>query len=306
MLRLAWVKGSEADRQKMVAQWRPMAQPSQPVNHPTDTANDAATRCQLAAFLNKDARTMSEQELLRDAADCDTLVQELRRKGGKENLANAAISEQATHGTPAVQSSPQTDPRSVAGHQAEARVQALRKRDPNTVSGQELLRAATDCDTVVRELRREGGEANLANALTWDQDSRNMRAGKEAWVRLRALEQAKNEADAAAARYNAFIKRDANTVSEQELAGAANDAFFVSRYARLEGSGENLATAANWERAARNLSVGKEAYVKAANAAMTPAQFQALWNAEERRYAATMNGIANMSGSGYHYEVRSR
>jgi hypothetical protein len=37
---------------------------------------------------------------------------------------------------------------------------------------------------------------------------------------------------------------------------------------------------------------------------MTAEQFLYLWNAEERRFAGAMNGIANMSGSGYHYEIR--
>jgi hypothetical protein len=188
------------------------------------------------------------------------------------------------------------------------------------VSEQELLRTATDCDTQAQELRWEGGEQNLANAATWDQASRNLRAGKEAWVKL---SQAKNEADAAAARYNAFVKRDANTVSEQELAGAANDAFSVSRYARLEGNEQNLAHAVKWEQAGRALSVGKEAYVKqiaaqAANSEMLQIMqaqdraraqqrnAQALSNVSTMNYVTTMNIIANMSGSGYHYEVRSR
>ena len=72
-----------------------------------------------------------------------------------------------------------------------------------------------------------------------------------------------------------------------------------------------MAKAANWERAAHTVSVGKEAYVKqmaaqAANASITPEQFVFLWNAQEKRYATAMNIIGNMSSSGYHYEIRSR
>jgi hypothetical protein len=57
------------------------------------------------------------------------------------------------------------------------------------------------------------------------------------------------------------------------------------------------------------VSVGKEAWVRevaaqAPKGAMTAEQFLYLWNAEERRFAGAMNGIANMSGSGYHYEIR--
>lgn len=89
---------------------------------------------------------------------------------------------------------------SVKGREAAERVHAFEKKDPNTVSEQELLRAAEDCDTVAREQRRVGGGANLANALTWERASHNLRAGKQAW----ALAQAQD----AAARYNALMKRD--------------------------------------------------------------------------------------------------
>jgi hypothetical protein len=69
-------------------------------------------------------------------------------------------------------------------------------------------------------------------------------------------------AQEAAARYNAVVKRDANTVSEQELAAAAKDALTAAAYNRLQGGEQNLALAAKSEQAARTVSVGKEAYVK--------------------------------------------
>jgi hypothetical protein len=122
----------------------------------------------------------------------------------------------------------------VEGHKAEARFLALKKRDPNTVSEQELLRTAIDCDTVARELRREGGEANLANALSWDQNSRILRGGKETWVNMWAIYRARDVTSEAAARYNAFLKKDARTVSEEELLRTATDCDTVAQNQRWE------------------------------------------------------------------------
>src|SRR5260370_15700494 len=82
MVRLEWVKGSEADRQKMVAKWQPMVQPSRP-------AEVDAAFARYNALIAKDARTVSEQELLRTAQDCDDLAQYCRRVGDEPALANA-------------------------------------------------------------------------------------------------------------------------------------------------------------------------------------------------------------------------
>jgi hypothetical protein len=402
MLRLAWVKGSEADRQKMVAQWRPMVQPSQPVDPPTDTVSDAAAKCE-EVFLKKDAATTGDFELMLGGRYCATFAQELRRKGGQQNLANAVRWERAAsdlraaadrmgerraaQAKPEPPPSQQTDPRreaamaalrrigaflekdattvseqemltvakdcdfvaqewrregnlegapvweqsarnlragkvaylaylkqqaaanqqqtaadwgSVEGQEAAARVRAFEKKDPITVSEQEVQRAARDCDTVAREQRRAGSEVNLANAVTWEQYSRNLRNGKEAWVKLCAQN--------AVNRYNALLKRDPNTVSEQDLAAAANDAHNVAVYFRRQGPEYNLAAAANWEREAGSVSVGRDAWVRqraaqVPNGSMTAEQFQYLWNREEKHYGAVMNGIGNMTG-GYHYEIR--
>jgi hypothetical protein len=255
---------------------------------------------------------------------CDTVAQDLRRLGGEQYLAKALTWDQSARnlrgGKEAwVKLWPLVQTRNVS-NAARVRYQDLKKKDPNTVSEQERLRTATDCDIVAEELRWEGGEQNLAYAATWDQAARNLRAGKEAWVKQIAEERA---FDAAVARYNAFIKRDANTVSEQELAGAAKDAFTVSQYTGRQGGEQNLALAAKWEQAGLALSVGKEAYVKqiaaqAANSEMLQIMraqdraraqqrnAQALQNASTMNYVTSMNIIANMGGSGYHYEVRSR
>jgi hypothetical protein len=96
---------------------------------------------------------------------------------------------------PAVQSSPQTDHRWDEAHEAAARYEVFLEKDASTVSQQELLRHATDCDTVAQELRREGGEKNLVYAAAWDQASRNLRAGKEAYVRQIAVQAANAAAD---------------------------------------------------------------------------------------------------------------
>src|SRR6202011_2524168 len=52
-----------------------------------------------------------------------------------------------------------------------------------------------DCDTVARDLRREGGEQNLKNASTWEQGARNLRAGKAAWVQQAAQQNAQAQAN---------------------------------------------------------------------------------------------------------------
>ena len=144
---------------------------------------------------------------------------------------------------PAVQPGPQADPRRDAASEAYARYEAFLKKEARTVSEQELLRTATDCDTVARELRREGGEQNLAWAATWDQAARNLRAGKEAYLK-------------------------------QIAAQAANSEML------------QIMQAQNRARAQQN------------NA-------QALRNISTMNYVTRMNIASNLGNSGYHYEVRS-
>jgi hypothetical protein len=331
MVRLQWVKGSEADRQKMVAQWQPVVQPSPQADNRFNEAHKTADNC-LEASLKKDVPTASTEELLRGAADCGTVAQELRREGGQRNQADAASWDQAANdltaasirqiGMPqatnlesAVQARPQSDPQLDA---AGARYQALVNKDARSVSEQELLRTATDCDTLALYCRRQGGEQNLANAAHWEAHARAMRAGKEVWVKV-------INRDQAMARYNAFVNRDANTVSELELAAAAKDASTAALYCRQLGGEQNLALAAQSEQAARNLGAGKQAYVNqmAAQAASATANSQTLaimrlqYQAEaQRRAAQTMQNIqmmgsvtgmnitGNIGNSPYHYQIR--
>jgi hypothetical protein len=222
-----------------------------------------------------------------------------------------------------VQPGPQADPRRDAASEAYVRYEAFLKKEARTVSEQELLRTAIDCDTVARELRREGGEANLANALSWDQNSRILRGGKETWVNMWAIYRARDVTSEAAARYNAFLKKDARTVSEEELLRTATDCDTVAQNQRWEGGEQNLAWAATWDQAARNLRAGKEAYVKqiaaqAANSEMLQIMqaqdraraqqnnAQALRNVSTMNYVTRMNIVSSLGNSGYHYEVRSR
>jgi hypothetical protein len=95
---------------------------------------------------------------------------------------------------PAVNPSQPADPQLAAALQAEARSNAFIKRDPNTVSEQDLLMAAKDADLVARQCRRQGTQKDLANAATWDERARIMRAGKEAFVNLQANQKANNAA----------------------------------------------------------------------------------------------------------------
>jgi hypothetical protein len=113
LLRLLWMKGQDADRQKILAEWLPAVNPSQP-----------------------------------------------------------------------------GDPQLVAALQAEARGKAFVKRDPSTVSQQNLLMAAEDADLVARQCRWQGTQKDLANAATWDERARILRAGKEAFVNLQANQRA--------------------------------------------------------------------------------------------------------------------
>ena len=118
MLRLAWLTGKDADRQKILASWQPVVNPSRPA-----------------------------------------------------------------------------DPQLAAALEAEARSDAFVKTDPNTVSDQDLLRAAKDADLVAVQCRRQGTQQDLVNAATWDERARIMRTGKEAYLKLQANTRAQNQAN---------------------------------------------------------------------------------------------------------------
>jgi hypothetical protein len=79
MLRLAWLTGKDADRQKILASWQPAVNPSQPADPRLTAALEAEAR--VYAFENRDANTVSEQELLRAAKDAEIVALEWRREG---------------------------------------------------------------------------------------------------------------------------------------------------------------------------------------------------------------------------------
>jgi hypothetical protein len=70
----------------------------------------------------------------------------------------------------------------------------------------------------------------------------------------------------AMARAYAFTKRDAATVSDQELLQAAKDVDLIALQYRRDGGPQNLGKAAQWEDLARLMRAGKAEYLKRAQA----------------------------------------
>src|SRR6202521_653347 len=70
----------------------------------------------------------------------------------------------------------------------------------------------------------------------------------------------------AMARAYAFTKRDAATVSDQELLQAAKDVDLIALQYRRDGGPQNLVKAAQWEDLARLMRAGKAEYLKRAQA----------------------------------------
>jgi hypothetical protein len=78
-----------------------------------------------------------------------------------------------------------------AASTAIARHYEFLKRDPNSVTEQELIEAAKDCDTAAQQCRRE---QHPDLAATWDKAASHLRGGKAAYLQYAASEQqAKNE-----------------------------------------------------------------------------------------------------------------
>jgi hypothetical protein len=88
LLVLAWVKGKDADRQKIVAAWLPAVNPGQPADPQLVAALQAETRSN--AFVIRDPNTVSEQDLLGAAKDADLVALQCRRQGTQKDLVNAA------------------------------------------------------------------------------------------------------------------------------------------------------------------------------------------------------------------------
>jgi hypothetical protein len=137
------------------------------------------------------------------------------------------------------------------------------------------------------------------------------------WQRILPADQPQKDpqlaaAVAAAERANTFTKRNAATVTEQELAAAAKDVDLVALECRRLGTPQDLANAAAWEEIARSMRAGKEVYrQRQANAdalliaqAMAKAQgamnrARAISNMYVINDAGMANVIANINHSPY-------
>lgn len=88
-----WGTSSEADRQKIRAQWG-VVLPNVPENDPQWVAADAAAN-RVIAFARKDPQKVTEQELQRAAKDAEMAALECGRPGSPSyNLQNAAVWQQ--------------------------------------------------------------------------------------------------------------------------------------------------------------------------------------------------------------------
>lgn len=87
LVHFAWVKGKDAERQRILAAWQPVVNPSPPADPQQAAASEAMARSY--AFAKRDANTVSDQELLQAAKDVDLVALEDRREGGFQALSNA-------------------------------------------------------------------------------------------------------------------------------------------------------------------------------------------------------------------------
>ena len=125
------------------------------------------------------------------------------------------------------------DRRAEEADAAAARYEAFRKRDPNTVTDQELLQVAQDCDTVAREQRRQGGAQNLKYALTWDHSASLLRAGRAVWAQDIAQDQALHQVLATMQmqnqqRLNRQLQNSLNTINMNDNINMKNAAEHVN------------------------------------------------------------------------------
>jgi hypothetical protein len=87
LVRFLWLKGTDADRQKILAGWQPIVNPSQPADPQLAAATEALARVE--AFKAKDPNTVSEKELLSAAKDADIVALQYRRQGSKQEVVSA-------------------------------------------------------------------------------------------------------------------------------------------------------------------------------------------------------------------------
>ena len=88
LLHFAWVRNKGDERQRIMAAWQPVVNPGASGDPQQVAASEAMARAY--AFAKRDAKTVSEQELLQAAKDVDLVALQYRRVGGAENLGKAA------------------------------------------------------------------------------------------------------------------------------------------------------------------------------------------------------------------------
>jgi hypothetical protein len=88
LVHFAWVRNKGDERQMIMAAWQPVVNPGAPGDPQQVAASEAMARAY--AFAKRDAKTVSDQELLQGAKDVDVVAMQYRRVGGPENLGKAA------------------------------------------------------------------------------------------------------------------------------------------------------------------------------------------------------------------------
>jgi hypothetical protein len=88
LVHFAWVRNKGDERQMIMAAWQPIVNPGAPGDPQQVAASEAMARAY--AFAKRDAKTVSDQELLQAAKDVDLVARQYRRVGGPENLGKAA------------------------------------------------------------------------------------------------------------------------------------------------------------------------------------------------------------------------
>jgi hypothetical protein len=95
LVHFAWVRNKGDERQMIMAAWQPVVNPGAPGDPQQVAASEAMARAY--AFAKRDAKTVSDQELLQAAKDVDLVAMQDRRVGGPENLGKAAQWEDLAH-----------------------------------------------------------------------------------------------------------------------------------------------------------------------------------------------------------------
>jgi hypothetical protein len=88
LVHFAWVRNKGDERQMIMAAWQPVVNPGAPGDPQQVAASEAMARAY--AFAKREAKTVSDQELLQAAKDVDLVAMQYRRVGGPENLGKAA------------------------------------------------------------------------------------------------------------------------------------------------------------------------------------------------------------------------